>query len=199
MAYAIEVVGARGAGQDRARVIEHVAGVVVALADGAGGTSHGARAAQALVDAVDADVDPVACIEALDRDPARLGPGQTTAVIVDVRDGVLAGASVGDSGAWLVDGARVVDLTDGQARKPLVGAGCTARRIPAVALGGATLLVASDGLLRYATPAAIARAIADATDLATAAHALVALVRLPTGALQDDVSIVLVRQRTSVS
>lgn len=57
-----------------------------------------------------------------------------------------------------------------------------------------TLLVASDGLLRYARRSDVAR-IASETDLAIAAHALVDLVRLPSGGLQDDVSIVLCRQR----
>ncbi|MCW5802086.1 MAG: hypothetical protein KIT31_06840 [Deltaproteobacteria bacterium] len=51
----------------------------------------------------------------------------------------------------------VVDLTAGQVRKPLVGDGCLPRPISAPALGTATLLVASDGLLRYAKAPDIAR------------------------------------------
>jgi serine/threonine protein phosphatase PrpC len=46
------VVGVRGAGQDRAGVQEVGDRVVIALADGAGGTRGGAKAAQAVVDAV---------------------------------------------------------------------------------------------------------------------------------------------------
>ncbi len=59
--------------------------------------------------------------------------------------------------------------------------------------GGQSTLVASDGLLRYAKRSDIAR-VANGPDLAVAARALVDLVRLPTGGLQDDVSIVLCRQ-----
>ena len=53
-------------------------------------------------------------------------------------------------------------------------------------------MVASDGLLKYAPRAALAR-LAGMADLAAAATALVELVRLPTGDLQDDVAVVLCR------
>jgi hypothetical protein len=57
------------------------------------------------------------------------------------------------------------------------------------------LLVASDGLIKYAKQASIAR-IASGADLASAARSLVDLVRLRSGQLQDDVSIVLCRKAT---
>jgi len=59
-------------------------------------------------------------------------------------------------------------------------------------LAGATLVVASDGLWRYAKRDAIA-AIARGDNLATTATSLVELARLPTGALADDVAVVIVR------
>ncbi len=62
----------------------------------------------------------------------------------------------------------------------------------APALGHRTLVVASDGLWRYARSAEIAAA-ARLPTLEEAAAALLALVRLPSGGLQDDVGIVLVR------
>ena len=46
--HAVRIVPARGAGQDRAAVFEHGEQLVVVLADGAGGTGDGARAAQAI-------------------------------------------------------------------------------------------------------------------------------------------------------
>jgi hypothetical protein len=94
----------------------------------------------------------------------------------------------------VVHGSHIEDLTDGQTRKPLVGSGCRPFAIRAAALGAGTLLVASDGLLRYAKPADIARRAAG-PDLAAAARGLVDLVRLRSGALPDDVSVVLCRGR----
>ena len=140
-----------------------------------------------------AGVDWSALLVDLDGDAKRLGGGRSTAVIVSITGAGLGGASVGDSGAWLLSGSTVVDLTAGQMRKPLVGSGCAPLDIASGPLGDATLLVASDGLLRYAKQRDIAR-IAIGPDLATAARALVDLVRLPRGGLQDDVSVVLCRQ-----
>lgn len=187
--------GPGGTSQDRARVYRTSGGVLVALADGAGGTARGARAAQAIVDAAaspDALRDPCALLATVDRDVARLGRGESTAVLVAIRGGVIGGASAGDSGAWLVDADDTVELTAGQARKPFVGAGCTPTAIPPTPLGARTLLVASDGLLRYARHADIARA-ARIADLSLAVHVLVELVRMPSGALHDDVTVVLCR------
>jgi serine/threonine protein phosphatase PrpC len=64
--------------------------------------------------------------------------------------------------------------------------------IEAGPIGTATLLVASDGLFKYAAHREIAR-LARAADLEVAARALIDLVRLPAGGLQDDVSVVLCR------
>ncbi|MGE0551719.1 MAG: hypothetical protein AB7O24_26495 [Kofleriaceae bacterium] len=99
---------------------------------------------------------------------------------------------MGDSIAWVIRGSTIEDLTEGQARKPLVGAGCIPRRFRARSLGRATLLVASAGLWKYGNRADIAR-IATGEDLDAAAHALVEVVRVPAGVLQDDVSVVLCR------
>jgi serine/threonine protein phosphatase PrpC len=196
--HAVEVVAARGSGQDRAFVNECDDGFVIVLADGAGGTGNGADAAQAIIDAVrtvgTAQHDWCALLAALDRDGSRLGHGQSTAVILSITATGMSGASVGDSGAWLINGSDVLDLTDGQARKPLVGSGCEPFRIEPTRLGSVILLVASDGLFRYANRHDIART-AVGVDLSAAARALVDLVRLPSGALQDDLSVVLCRER----
>lgn len=192
--YVVEIASSRIAGQDRARVSVSPRGLVIALADGAGGTSNGAAAAQAFVDAVGAsspEINWSALIEALDSDAPRLGHGQTTAVVLTVDPGGITGCTVGDSGAWLVRD-EVIDLTDGQIRKPLVGGGCIPFVFRVSPIGNGTLLVASDGLLRYGRQQDIA-AIARGRDLATAARRLVELVRLPSGALQDDVAVVLCR------
>jgi hypothetical protein len=62
----------------------------------------------------------------------------------------------------VVRGTQLEDLIDWQLSKPLVDAGCRLFAVHAAALGGGMLLVASDGLLRYAKPADIARMAAGA-------------------------------------
>jgi hypothetical protein len=114
--------------------------------------------------------------------------------VISVTPTGVEGASVGDSGAWVIRGTEIDDLTARQVRKPLVGAGCTPSEIHGCSLGEGTLLVASDGLLKYAKPSDIAR-IAGGTDLQEVARALIDLVRLRSGQLQDDVSIVLCREQ----
>ena len=197
--FAVVVTGQRGQGQDRAEVWSVGDGLVVALADGAGGTVHGARAAEAVIAVAQAEPDPAAwgaALEALDQDATRLDGGQSTAVLLRVDAAGVRGLSVGDSGAWVVDprGPSVQELTEAQRRKSLLGDGATAVAFAAGPLGEATLLVASDGLLAYAPQAELAR-LAVKPDLQAAAHRLVDRVRLRSGALPDDVTVVLVRER----
>lgn len=189
------VTPARGAGEDRVAITTNDAGAVIALADGAGGTGGGARAAEAIVAALTTAPAPPSWLDALralDATLPRLGPGLATAVVVEIGAAGLQGASVGDSGAWLI-GDVVADLTAAQRPKPLLGAGATPIEFTAPPLLDRTLLVASDGLWKYARPVDIAAA-ARLPDLADAAAALLALVRLPSGGLPDDVAIVLVRE-----
>jgi PPM family protein phosphatase len=192
LVHALTVVARREPGQDRAAVFVRDGGLVIALADGAGGTSNGALAADAVIAAAERCAgDWVEALRAVDEDP-RLGGGETTAVVLELDGSGIRGASVGDSEAWLVDGDTVDVLTHGQRRKPLLGGGAEPVAFDARALGTATLVVGSDGLFRYARRADIAR-IARERDLVAAVARLVALVRLPTGELQDDVSVVVVR------
>lgn len=188
------VIPARGPGQDRAAVREADERIVIVLADGAGGTGAGGEAAQAIVDGVLAATtdDWSQLLVQLDRDLARLG-GQSTAVVLSLGGTGIGGASVGDSGAWLIRDGDVEDLTADKQRKPLVGGGCRPVAVRAGALAGGTLLVASDGLLKYAKRADVIR-ICGGDDLADIARTLIDLVRLPSGKLQDDVAIVLCRE-----
>lgn len=194
-AHALEVVEARG--QDRVGVTAENEQVFVVLADGAGGTGDGAMAAELVVESVMYGDWPesgwVEELEMFDDELAERG-GQTTAVVVEVRTHGIRGISVGDSGAWIVRGSEIDDLTAEQHRKPLLGAGAQVVAFERGPLAGGTLVVASDGLFRYAKPADVAR-LANQPDLEAAVRAMIELVRLPTGGLQDDVSIVLVRER----
>src|SRR5215468_5569678 len=141
--HAVAMASVRRKGQDRARVFEVGDDRIIVLADGAGGTGNGALAAQAIVDAVGAAThatqDWCALLADLDRDGNRLGHGESTAVILAIRGGTISGASVGDSGAWLLRESDVIDLTEGQRRKPLVGSGCVPFRVAPIEFDEGTL------------------------------------------------------------
>jgi serine/threonine protein phosphatase PrpC len=193
---AIAIEGSGGSGQDRAVVVPRANDVIIALADGSGGSANGGAAAQSVIDTAmrrpEACVDVTSLLYELD-DPERVQHGETTAVILIASSTLVTGASVGDSGAWLIDHDSIIDLTESQRRKPFLGAGCTPVEFSNPFPFGSTLLVASDGLWSYTKPRDIAR-VASGQRLELAASALVDLARLPSGALQDDISIVLCRR-----
>jgi serine/threonine protein phosphatase PrpC len=169
------------------------------LADGAGGTGRGRAAAERVIAEMEATAatapaawDPATQLVRIDAELERAG-GWTTAVVVEVAPGRLRGASAGDSIAWLIGADGAVDeLTAGQQQKPLLGAGARPVTFTRAWPDRATLLLASDGLWRYAPTAAIVET-AGACDLEQAADRLAALPRLPSGALQDDVALILAR------
>jgi len=77
--------------------------------------------------------------------------GQCTAVVVEISEGRVFGASVGDSGAWMLPGKAIVDLTENQNRKPLLGSDeASPMGFGPIEISG-RLLIASDGLFKYAT------------------------------------------------
>ncbi|MRG98400.1 protein phosphatase 2C domain-containing protein [Polyangium spumosum] len=169
------------------------------IADGAGGLSGGALAAQRAAEAVsalgaDMELTPATWCERLvqlDREmSADPKCGETTLVVVQVSGSELWGASIGDSGALLVEAGRVVELTARQKRKPLLGSGeCMPTSIERQPLTG-RLLLASDGLLKY-LPQPRLSGIALAGDVRSAVDALVEAVELPSGRFHDDVAVIL--------
>jgi hypothetical protein len=181
-------------------VVETPEGVLLVIADGAGGTGSGALAAKFIVDAVQraaarslAVLTPHRLLSELDSELVTEGNGgQTTAVVCAVVGSDVFGASVGDSGA-LLDAGRVDDLTRHQVRKPLLGTG-SAQPVPFAGKLSGTLVVATDGLLKYARPDRL-RQVAAGPDLAAIPALLVDVVRLRSGALQDDVAVVVCRGR----
>jgi len=195
---ACRTVGQSGEGDDRCLVLAYADRVVIAVADGAGGTGRGAEAAAFLVELVnersrDGRFDVVELLRTCDMQLAQAGSsGETTAVVAIVDENGIVGASVGDSGAWIVDATTHVDLTCGQVRKPLIGSGAA---VPVAfdhsALNG-TLLVASDGLFKYGNAARI-REIASESELDVVAERLIDNVRLRSGRLQDDVAVAVCR------
>jgi PPM family protein phosphatase len=188
-----------GRGEDRVLVEHFGSRTLVVVADGAGGTGGGAAAA-AMACSMAAQrfraqgagtaEDWARCLYEVDRALVQTG-GQCTAVVVEISEGRVFGASVGDSGAWMLNGKPVIDLTENQHRKPLLGSD------EAMPMGfgpiecSGRLLIATDGLFKYATESEIAtRAMGGSVNEAVAR--LIAGVRLRSGALQDDVGIVLI-------
>lgn len=174
--------------------------VVLALSDGAGGASGGREAAELLLefvrdraDRLASSVGSAAVVSLLRGVDLAINLeshcGEATGVVAVVRDGIVVGASVGDSEAWLVADGRVTDLTGSQRRRPMIG---TAKAEP-VGFGPAPLvgrlLLGSDGLFKYVARARLAECLTAGT-VDQAAVALSASARLPSGAYQDDVSVI---------
>lgn len=186
--------------QDRVWVRRFEDRAVLALADGAGGRGGGAEAADLAIEIISQFASGLYsqddCAAALykahsivQKNPKA---GETTAVVAVAKGHELFGASIGDSGAWLVSEDSVDDLTAHQNRRPFLGSGDA---IPVSfsrpSLEG-TLLVASDGLLRYAPRDMICWTIRK-SPFDVVCKELVRLVRYPSGALPDDVGIAICR------
>ena len=186
--WAMRSEGAGPVSGDRAVVLPRDGGLVIAIADGAGPANVGAGAAQRVIDAA-TDGDPVSALVGVDRALAGTGM-RTTGIIAVVTDREIRGAGAGDSGVWLVHAQGVVDLTEHQPRT-LLGDGARATPFQATLAPGVTVVAATDGLLKYARPADIARLAR--LELDAAAGSLVELVRLRSGALPDDVTVVVAR------
>ncbi len=103
---------------------------------------------------------------------------------------MLTGASVGDSEAWVINEAEMLDLTSQQVRKPMIGSGsaCPVPFGPTKFYG--TLIMATDGLFKYTSTENIKQAIAMYIP-ENCGPALIDHVRMRSGALQDDVTILL--------
>jgi serine/threonine protein phosphatase PrpC len=184
--------------EDRVKVIELDGGVVIVVADGAGGSSAGAEAADTVIREVSAraslEHDQETWCQILRQADHRIGAGEATCVVVARSTRGLAGASVGDSRAWLLDASGLNDLTKGQHRKPLLGSG-EARPVGfAASPSHDLLLVCTDGFSNYVRREALLREVLW-IDFAVLARKLVEMVRLPSGDLWDDIGIVACRPR----
>ncbi len=109
--------------------------------------------------------------------------------MVLLSNGHVWGASVGDSGAWLITASSVLDLTQDQRRKPLLGTGAA---MP-VGFGEVPftgrLLLGSDGLFKYVRHEHIRDLVRSLAPMEAAA-ALIEAARLPSGGLQDDIAVI---------
>ncbi|GAB5405827.1 MAG: hypothetical protein Aurels2KO_40580 [Aureliella sp.] len=185
--------------EDRVDVICAGQRSVIVVADGAGGSGAGDLAAVTVVHEVRTHFETIHSADdwadLLRQTDNRIGLGETTAVVVDIRPYGIAGASVGDSQAWIIDDGEITDLTQHQRRKPLLGSGeCQPVGFTHSALVG-VLLVATDGLFDYAKSAQIARLV-ERSEFFELTRRCVELVRLPSGELWDDVGIVTARNKS---
>ncbi|MGD0816399.1 MAG: protein phosphatase 2C domain-containing protein [Verrucomicrobiota bacterium] len=187
--------------QDRGLVIDDGLHMVLCVADGAGGRSGGTEASSLAMELIRQNAsqlsNPDSCAEVLRNMDAAIAKdsvaGETTCALAIVTSEEIFGASVGDSGVWVIpeDGDHM-DVTQGQQRKPFIGSGGAwpvSFRLPRQ-IG--YLLLATDGLLKYTSEERIVAACREhAPDVA--AQRLVELVRYPSGAFPDDVTLILAR------
>jgi PPM family protein phosphatase len=188
--------------QDRGLIIHDGQRVVLCVADGAGGRSGGEEAAIMAVELIRENVSLMtnadSCAGLLRKLDASIAndpvAGETTCALAVVTAEDIFGASVGDSGVWLIPGGLAhVELTQAQQRKPFIGSG-SAWPVPfhfeKEEVGG--LLLATDGLLKYTSAERIVRTYRD-FPVEAAAKQLINQVRYPSGALPDDVTLILAK------
>lgn len=192
MKYAFRVMEG-GADQDCVFVAREGARTVLVLADGAPETASGEQAAELVCACVreaflGGEPCSVGLLEKIDQQVWALG-GMTTATIVEVSNGVIWGVSVGDSEAWMFADGAWCALTEHPECQALLGSG----EVEPVMFGplpvGDRVVVASDGLWKYA-PRSLLFKLAELKETERVAHELVEAVRLGSGVLQDDTSVI---------
>jgi serine/threonine protein phosphatase PrpC len=184
--------------QDRGLVIIDGPRIVLCVTDGAGGRSGGAEAATMAVELIRQNasllINAVSCVELLRKMDAAIAKdavaGETTCALVVATPEEIFGASVGDSGVWLIpENGSHLDLTHAQQRKPFIGSGSAWPVSFQRARQAGCLLLATDGLLKYTSAERVTAGCREhSADVA--AQRLIELVRYPSGALPDDVTIV---------
>lgn len=199
----VAVASDRPAGEDRAAVCPTAFGGLAVVADGVGGRSGGAAAAEAVVAAVrsfaetlTAPPDPRTWATWLRQLDAKLaaeaGVGETTAVVAALSPVGVTGVAAGDSVAWAVGERDCHYLTIGSEPKPWLGSGA-ARPVLFGHLGRAdTLLLATDGLTKYADPRRLADLVRGGPWELLPGR-LIDAIRYASGRLPDDVGVVVAR------
>jgi len=190
--------------EDRADVFECPVGTVAVVADGVGGRSGGAAAADVVISRIRAHMlslasvrtsDLTALLRRIDNDLLEdQHAGQTTAVFAVVTDRAIVGAAVGDSEAWLI--GRQADRVLTHVSKPFLGTGEARPDSFRCRLSDETLLLATDGLFRYVEAGDIVEAALH-TDIDVAATVVAGLPRRENGMPPDDIAVVLVRRLPS--
>jgi serine/threonine protein phosphatase PrpC len=187
--------------QDRGAIIETSFGLVLIVADGMGGLGGGKAVAASTMavglvrEAANELHDPKSCLALLQRmdkavDEDKIA-GETTCALAIVTESAVHGASVGDSGVWVINESGFINLTVRQSRMPLIGSGL-ADPIPFyhTRTGKEFVLLATDGLLKYTSPERIMTTCRESAPPAEIVRHLIELVRYKSGALPDDVTVI---------
>lgn len=185
--------------QDRLEIFNESNRIIIALADGAGGISGGAQAAAAVVKIVSENRTSLHtaadCQSLLLRADQQISDdsvaGETTALVLAVDSVHLFGASAGDSEAYIFNESGAHNLTHRQHRKPFIGSGAALPVEFTLASPRGPLIAATDGLWKYTTLDRIQRELQNPQP-ETLPDRLANLVRLRSGALQDDIAIAVV-------
>lgn len=192
----------RAESEDRATIVSVEGGVVLAVADGVGGQSHGGAAAEYAIGRVtefagSGDIsDPrrwYALVKAIDHELLTADNlGQTTLAAVALLERAVVGVSVGDSGALLIRAEGHYDLTEAQQRKPYLGSGAEPVPFALPLPSEGTLVVATDGLWKYAP---VEQILGDALnpDLDITVQQIARRACLPSGKYPDDIAVLLCR------
>jgi serine/threonine protein phosphatase PrpC len=118
--------------------------------------------------------------------------GETTCALAIVTPAEIFGVSVGDSGAWFIpEVGGCVDLTRAQQRKPFIGSGDAWPVLFRYPRQKGSLLLATDGLLKYTSSERIVETCRRSSD-EDSASSLIQLVRYPSGSLPDDATLILI-------
>lgn len=88
---------------------------IIVVSDGAGGIGNGDVAAETVIREIKNDYRGITTVDGweakLREIDFRIGVGESTAVVADLRLDSIIGASVGDSRAWIIHDGELVDLT----------------------------------------------------------------------------------------
>ena len=184
--------------QDRLETFRFGDKVVFIVADGAGGRSGAAQAAEFFIRSAGSAArnlvsaqDCFALLCQLDQKLAAANDcGETTGVIAIVSANKIFGANVGDSAAWLFTPDGKEELS--RVRKPYLGTGVAVPHQFERKSGVGALVVASDGLWKYTGLELIEQKVRTASPERLASE-LAGLVRLRSGAFPDDLAIAVCR------
>lgn len=180
---------------------------VLLLADGAGNSSKGARAAEAFVSIASSAARSARqpestnywemVLRSIDSSVMRsCDGGLTTGVVVVCGAAEVWAASVGDSAAWLVGGAQLTPLLEAGPSRDLLGSGrCQPRTYRSPHRGGRVVLT-SDGVHKYVERELLAIALGLDTLEESAQAALTATLD-SVGNRLDDAAVVLWEQAAS--
>lgn len=185
-------------GDDALYIKEIGSSIWFCIADGAGGTGQGAYASAYIIevfkeltriDGINAPDDFESFLRKVDIELLNKSQGsEATAIVGKVIDGVIVGASVGDSEAWIFNLEYDYELTSMQHLKPLLGSG---KSVP-IGFGPMYMekyfLLGSDGLFKYANRNEIKSLLSSDCE----AMQIADLAKKATGNLQDDLSVILI-------